>query len=375
MPSAAFWAALSFVLLGCSKNAPSPPLVPPWQVLVTGVRPGHAAAPPVLSVCEANGSGCAAVKSGVQLSGNKLVRMERGVGEFKLDPLTSVEIAEGSELLLESAQGRAIELRSGGIALSRQTTGAGAQPFLIRMVDRTLQVDGRAAIVASLENINRGQLFVTRGLVRSVEPAGATPPLREFHPGEGAVFERKAPPDLHAVFTGAVSRLRQSVLTVPETPPPPKTVVEPRGLGTMTARVPGQTAVVGGVRLAQHRVRAVVRDGVAQTEVEEVFQNDTDRVLEGRYVFPLPADASISGLTLFVGDKPVEGELVEKQRAASIFKSIVEDTVRPRDPALLEWVGNGMFQTNVFPIPPGESVLHRLVWQARRWWRLRARAS
>jgi Ca-activated chloride channel family protein len=93
-------------------------------------------------------------------------------------------------------------------------------------------------------------------------------------------------------------------------------------------------------------------DRVGRTEVEEVFQNDTSQVLEGRYVFPLPADASISRLALWVNDKPVEGEIVEKKRAAAIFKGIVEDTVRPRDPALLEWVSGGDFSLKIFPLPP-----------------------
>src|SRR5690242_7527760 len=106
------WLCLAILALGCKKDVAVPPL-PAWQVLVTGVRPGHAAAPPVLSVCEADGKGCTAIKSGVQLSGNKLVRMERGVGEFKLDAGTNIEIAEGSELLLEDRGGRALELRSG----------------------------------------------------------------------------------------------------------------------------------------------------------------------------------------------------------------------------------------------------------------------
>ena len=79
----------------------------------------------------------------------------------------------------------------------------------------------------------------------------------------------------------------------------------------MTARVPGRTEVVSGVRLVSHNVDVVLRDGVARTEVEEIFQNDTSQVLEGRYVFPLPADASISRLALWVNDKPVEGEIVE----------------------------------------------------------------
>ena len=343
------------VLLGllassCSKNAPTRPILPPWQVLVTGVRPGSFAAEPALVVCEANGTACAPVKAGLRLSGNKLLRTERGVSAFELDAATHVELAEGSELLLDEVGGRSIELRAGGIALSRSAAG-NTGSLLVRMVDRTVELVGRAAIVAQLDNINRGQLFATQGVVNVAEPAGSIVPVRQFHPGEGAVFERKAPPDLHALFSGAISRFRQSVLAVPEPPPPPKSLLEPRGLGTMTARVPGTTPVVGGVRLAKHRVRAVVRDGVAQTEVEETFQNETDRVLEGRYVFPLPADATISGLTLFVGDRPVDGELVEKKRAAAIFKGIVDDTVRPRDPALLEWVKGSEFSLKIFPIP------------------------
>jgi Ca-activated chloride channel family protein len=314
------------------------------------MKPGSVASPPALVVCEANGTACVPVKAGVKLTGSKLVRLERGVSRFELDGATHVELGEGSEALLQDSP-RTLELHAGGISLSRDDALATAGPLVVKLVDRSLALVGRTSIVAHMDNLNRGQLFVTRGVVTSVEPVGVSPPVRQFHPGEGALFERKAPPDVTAVFAGKLSRLRQTVLAVVDTPPPPPEVTEPRGLGTMTARVPGTTAVVGGVRLAHHHVKAVVRDGVAQTEVEEVFQNDSDRVLEGRYVFPLPADATISGLTLFVGDKPVDGELVEKKRAAAIFQSIVEDTVRPRDPALLEWVSGSKFSLKVFPIP------------------------
>jgi Vault protein inter-alpha-trypsin domain/von Willebrand factor type A domain len=343
-------ALLGLGLFGCSKDAPSPQVVPPWQWAVTGMKPGSVASPPALVVCEANGSGCAPVKAGVRLSGSKLVRLERGTSDFELDSATHVELGEGSELLLQDSP-RTLELRAGGISLTREDALAEAGALTVKLIDRTLTLVGRVALVARADTLNHGQLFVARGVVTAVEPVGVSPPVRQFHPGEGAVFERKAAPDMTALFAGKLSRFRQTVLAVADTSPPPASVTEPRGLGTMTARVPGTTAVVGGVRLSQHHVRAVVRDSVAQTEVEEVFQNDTDRVLEGRYVFPLPADATISGLTLFVGDKPVEGELVEKKRAAAIFQGIVEDTVRPRDPALLEWVSGSKFSLKVFPIP------------------------
>src|SRR4029079_3175481 len=126
----------------------------------------------------------------------------------------------------------------------------------------------------------------------------------------------------------------------------------PRGLGTMTGRAPGTTTIIAGVRLASHKVNVVIHDGLARTEVEEVFENDTARVLEGRYVFPVPPDASVSRLALWVGKDLVEGEMVERERAARIFKGIVEDSVRPRDPALLEWVKGSEVSLKVFPLPP-----------------------
>ncbi|MFS8070859.1 MAG: VIT domain-containing protein, partial [Byssovorax sp.] len=125
----------------------------------------------------------------------------------------------------------------------------------------------------------------------------------------------------------------------------------PRGLGTMTGRVPGTTAIIAGVRLASHKVNVVIQDGLARTEVEETFENTTARVLEGRYVFAVPPDASVSRLALYVGTTLVEGEIVPRERAARIFKGIVEDTVRPRDPALLEWVKGSEVSLKVFPIP------------------------
>ena len=123
-----------------------------------------------------------------------------------------------------------------------------------------------------------------------------------------------------------------------------------RGLGRMTARRPGTEAVIQGVVLAKHDVSVVIRDGVATTTIEEVFENETNEVLEGRFVFPMPAAASISDLVLWVGDTPTSAEMVEKRRAATIFKGIVDDTVRPRDPALLEWAGGREVSLKIFPI-------------------------
>ena len=128
-----------------------------------------------------------------------------------------------------------------------------------------------------------------------------------------------------------------------------------RGFGTITGRRPATNTVVPGIRLRAHDVRVTIRDGFARTEIEEEFANDTDMVLEGRYVFPLPPGASLSKLGLWVENELVLGEMVEKDRAARIFQGIVDDVVRPRDPALLEWKSGSSFSLKIFPMPAHQS--------------------
>ncbi len=128
-----------------------------------------------------------------------------------------------------------------------------------------------------------------------------------------------------------------------------------RGLGSMTARRPGTNQMIDGMKLASHRVDAVVDRGLASTIVEEVFENTTNETLEGTFTFTLPPDALVSDLVLWVGDDPVPAEVVEKSRAKRIFKGIVDDTVRPKDPALLEWKSGQTVSLSIFPIAPKSS--------------------
>jgi Ca-activated chloride channel family protein len=54
-------------------------------------------------------------------------------------------------------------------------------------------------------------------------------------------------------------------------------------------------------------------------------------------------------MTLLVDGKEYQAKLLSKEEARRRYEEIVR---KNRDPALLEWVGTGMFQTSVFPIPP-----------------------
>lgn len=106
------------------------------------------------------------------------------------------------------------------------------------------------------------------------------------------------------------------------------------------------------VTVAEHSVEVLIDGPVAQVSVRQVFRNDSGQVAEGVYVFPLPQDAAVSDFQMTVNGETLEGHLLEGEEARRIYEQIVR---QQRDPALLEYLGDGLFQANVFPIPPGES--------------------
>lgn len=124
----------------------------------------------------------------------------------------------------------------------------------------------------------------------------------------------------------------------------------PAGVGSLTARRPGSDREQQRLQLTDQTVTVNIAGRIAHTEIEQAFFNDRPAVLEGIYRFPLPGDGSVSGLGLLVGNRWMEGEIVEKTRGRQIFAAIVDATI-PRDPALLEWERGNQFKLRVFPIP------------------------
>jgi Ca-activated chloride channel homolog len=88
---------------------------------------------------------------------------------------------------------------------------------------------------------------------------------------------------------------------------------------------------------------------VATTHVEQVFRNDTDAVLEGTYLFPIPEAASVAEFAIWDGDRRLVGEVRSRDEARRIYDEIVR---RQRDPGLLEYAGKDLFQASIFPIAP-----------------------
>src|SRR5438067_6609014 len=88
---------------------------------------------------------------------------------------------------------------------------------------------------------------------------------------------------------------------------------------------------------------------VATTHVVQIFRNETNAILEGTYMFPIPESASIVEFAIWDGDHKLVGEVRSREEARRIYDEIVR---RQRDPGLLEYAGKDLFQASIFPIPP-----------------------
>ncbi|HET6443905.1 MAG TPA: VIT domain-containing protein [candidate division Zixibacteria bacterium] len=106
-----------------------------------------------------------------------------------------------------------------------------------------------------------------------------------------------------------------------------------------------------GLKIEYQRVNTMIEDQVATTHIDQLFVNDNDWMLEGVYLFPLPAGATVSELTMWVNGVAIEAKILEAGEARQIYDEIVRQW---RDPALLEYVGSSAIQANVFPIPPND---------------------
>ncbi len=101
--------------------------------------------------------------------------------------------------------------------------------------------------------------------------------------------------------------------------------------------------------LRKYHVDVHIEDGFARTTIDQTYFNHTQGRLEGTFYFPLPPDASISRLAMYVDGKLMEGGMAERSHARYVFEDIMHTR---RDPALLEWVDGCTFKMRVFPLEP-----------------------
>jgi Ca-activated chloride channel homolog len=109
---------------------------------------------------------------------------------------------------------------------------------------------------------------------------------------------------------------------------------------------------VGGVgdlmEMTSVEAMVTIQDRVAVTRLDQVFTNLRDNQVEGIYEFNLPAGAIITDLVLWIGEKRVQGIIMEKEEARRTYDEIVGRNI---DPALVEEIDEGFFRLSIFPFP------------------------
>jgi Ca-activated chloride channel family protein len=98
-------------------------------------------------------------------------------------------------------------------------------------------------------------------------------------------------------------------------------------------------------------VQAKLTDQIARVQVSQSFVNTGSRTMEVAFVFPLPYDGAVDRMTLLIDGKEHPAQLLKAEEARKMYEEIVR---KNQDPALLEWIGTGLFKTSVFPVPPGQ---------------------
>jgi ferric-dicitrate binding protein FerR (iron transport regulator) len=103
--------------------------------------------------------------------------------------------------------------------------------------------------------------------------------------------------------------------------------------------------------LRKYHIDVFIEDGYARTTIDQTYFNNQWGRLEGTFYFPLPADAVLSRLAMYVEEngqcRLMEGGMAERDHARNVFETI---RYTQRDPALLEWVDGTTFKMRVFPL-------------------------
>jgi tetratricopeptide (TPR) repeat protein len=253
-----------------------------------------------------------------------------------------VRLSEGSTVFLRDDT--TLELGSDGIILTAGELWMDApatehKPAVHHIQDVTVSAaDAGLSLKRTGDDVS---IYVARGLAVVAGPGGRV----EVHAGEQALVKGKAAPEVKPVtfwedWTGGMADH--------------KALSSAAGAGTLygvdIGGTPGSPART--LEVSRQAIRAVIRDGLAETEVDQTFFNPNARNVEGWYWFSVPEGATVTGFALETNGNLVEGELIERQEAAAQYAVAASSG---HQPALLEWMDSHTFRARIFPVPAAGS--------------------
>lgn len=101
-------------------------------------------------------------------------------------------------------------------------------------------------------------------------------------------------------------------------------------------------------------VKISINGLVARVSLMQEFKNQQNEWVEGVYVFPLPDKAAVNHMRLRIGDRVIEGEIQEKEKARKEYE---QAKLAGKKTSLVEQQRANLFTTSVANIGPGETVI------------------
>lgn len=254
-----------------------------------------------------------------------------------------VRLADGSSVFLRGDS--KVALDAGGLELQQGEVWLDAPPSERGGLAHKLGDVTVSATDAGLSMKRAGSdisVYVTRGLAVITSPGGRV----EVNAGEQATIAAAAAPKVAPLaywedWTGGMGDHRPLA-----------------GEGSGSGRIYGVDlggapgSVARTLEISRQVVRAVLRDGLAETEVDQTFSNPGGRQVEGWYWFTVPERAIVSSFAVETNGALIEGEVIEKQEAAARYQAAVRAS---HEPALLEWIDGRSYRARIFPVPASGS--------------------
>src|SRR5690606_34991007 len=75
--------------------------------------------------------------------------------------------------------------------------------------------------------------------------------------------------------------------------------------------------------LVDSKIVVRMRGPIAEAIVTQTFRNETDRVTEATYIFPLPIDAAVTAMEIESGSRTIRAAIESRDRAQQRYETAV----------------------------------------------------
>jgi Ca-activated chloride channel homolog len=281
------------------------------------------------------GQGPTRAVSGTPLLASAKIETDKGARAL-------VRLPDGSRLFLRGES--SVTLGTESVRLDKGEYFLDAPPTdrkpLVHQVGDTA-VTGAEAGVSIRRESDGSSVYVARGMATVLAKGGRV----EVKAGEQATVKGDAAPAVSAVafwddWTGGMADFNSGA------------GIPGAGSGSIYGVDVGAMAGSKAQRLeiSRQAVRATVREGISETEVDQTFFNPGERDVEGWYWFTVPDDASVTGFALETNGVLVQGEFIEQKEAAAQYLAAKSSG---HSPAILEWVDARTYRARIYPVKAG----------------------